>query len=201
MFHIHFISLNKVWIDEIQRLFINISNIKITYDNIENYKVTDGDVFVSPCNSLGQMSGGIDYSLSRKMFATCETAVRNRIQNLSTKTILGRPYLDIGSALYIPLRQYNVSLIVAPTMFYPEDVSTTQNAYISFLAALMMMKKYNSNDSTYTLIATSHCCGFGYMDPIESANQMYTAYTDFITNKISEHSDSVNIPDFLKLSN
>jgi O-acetyl-ADP-ribose deacetylase (regulator of RNase III) len=201
MFRIHFISLNNAWIQEIQTLFANIQNIQITHGNIEKYREKDTDVFVSPCNSLGQMSGGIDYSLSRKMFPTCETIVRNRIKKLSTKTILGRSYLDIGSALFIQLKYYDVGLIIAPTMFTPEDVSTTKNAYISFLAALMMMNKYTQTDSNkYTLIATSHCCGFGCMDPIVSAQQMYDAYMDFSNGVVHEHPDSADISDFIKIA-
>lgn len=199
MFRIHFVSLNRIWIDEIQKRFGENPLIQFTCGKLETLPVFDNHVFLSPANSFGQMTGGIDYTLSRVIFPGCEAHVRNRLQLCPTKTILGRSYLDIGSALYIPLPTYRSALIVSPTMFFPEDVSTTMNAYISFLAALLLMKKVHVSDES-VLVATSHCCGFGCMDPAESARQMYDAYMDFTQNRINEHTESVSAPDFVKLA-
>lgn len=200
MFQIHFVSLDHLWIEEIQRWFGINPRIQITHGNLQDIPLTKHHTLVSPCNSLGQMTGGIDYVLSRILLPGCEAYVRNRIRLCPTTTILGRHYLDIGSALYIPLSTYQSSLLVAPTMFTPEDVRTTQNAYLSFLAALHMMKKWHSDqDSDKILVVTSHCCGFGCMDPVVSAQQMVKAYEDFVQNRVHEHTDSQSVSDCFKL--
>jgi hypothetical protein len=46
------------------------------------------------------------------------------------------------------------------------------------LAALAVFDKQRDM-CDYTLVVTSHCCGYGCMDPLESAHQMHTAYVDF----------------------
>jgi O-acetyl-ADP-ribose deacetylase (regulator of RNase III) len=181
MFNLHFVSLNKVWIEEILTLFDKEPNINITFGHIESIDYGNSlHVFVSPCNSLGQMNGGID-AIYSELFPDCETLVRNRIAMLPTKTALGRSYLDIGAAIVVPLEAQQTALIVAPTMFYPENVSDTMNALTSFLAALLMMEKYTKNKpDLYTLVVTSHCCGIGGMNPETSAQQMYLAWQEFV---------------------
>lgn len=62
-------------------------------------------------------------------------------------------------------------------MFLPHDVSTTQNAFHSFLAALLVWQKVGIYR---TLVATSHCCGYGKMTAAESARQMRRAYDVFV---------------------
>lgn len=198
MFNLHFVSLTKAWIEEILTLFDKEPNINITFGHIESIDYDPTHVFVSPCNSLGQMNGGIDAVYSQ-MFPGCETLVRNRIAMLPTKTILGRSYLDIGSAIVVPLMTHQTTLIVAPTMFYPEDVSGTMNALTSFLAALLMMEKYTKyKPDIYTLVVTSHCCGVGGMNPETSAQQMYLAWQEFTqgakeASETREYSDIVTI--------
>ncbi len=151
--------------------------------------------FVSPANSLGFMDGGIDYMLSRRIFPGIQTAVQLRIAAAGYKTALGRSFLPIASAIWIPTPSVpSCGLIVAPTMFLPHDVSGTQNAYWSFLAALVLHRKVSPDK---TLIVTSHCCGYGKMPADESAEQMFRAYEDFVAGRVpddSGDSDSVELP-------
>ena len=49
------------------------------------------------------------------------------------------------------------------------------------LAALTLFHKHYKSDEELTLVATSHCCGYGCMDSVESARQMHTAYLDFVS--------------------
>lgn len=142
--------------------------------------------FVSPANCLGFMDGGIDYVYSRKMFPGCEKQVKQKILSLGFKTLLGRPYLPIGSAFCVSVSE-STSLICAPTMFLPHDVSSTRNAYLSFLAALLVFQKTAVYE---TLVVTSLCCGYGKMSEVESAKQMRQAYDDFLQKKIPIDSSS-----------
>ena len=171
---LHFVSMNQEWTSEIQKLFPE-QNVKVTCGDVQTIP-TDSAAFVSPANCLGFMDGGIDYVYSRKMFPGCEKKVKETIREIGCKTSLGRSYLPIGSAFAVPVGE-TTGLICAPTMFLPHDVSKTRNAYLSFLAALLVFKKVNKYK---TLVVTSHCCGYGKMSAETSAKQMRQAYDDFL---------------------
>jgi O-acetyl-ADP-ribose deacetylase (regulator of RNase III) len=185
-----FVSLNQKWIDSIKPLFPDSEAICGDVQTIPREQTT----FVSPANCLGFMDGGIDLVYSRKMFLGCEQTVRQTIREIGLQTLLGRPYLPIGSALGIPVGE-TTSLICAPTMFLPHDVSETRNAYHACLAALLCWKKMKSDT---TLVFTSHCCGYGKMNEEESAKQMRDAYDDFSSGRVpedsSQRSDTVLLP-------
>lgn len=168
-----FCSLNVEWITEVAKLFPEFSH---TTNRVETLS-RDSVAFVSPANCLGFMDGGIDYVYSRDMFPKCEKIVKSEIGRLGFKTNLGRPYFPIGSAFCISVGD-TTGLICAPTMFLPHDVSTTRNAYHSFLASLLVFRKVALYE---TLVVTSHCCGYGKMSAAESARQMREAYDDFIS--------------------
>lgn len=174
---IHFISLNEEWVKEIKHLFgKNPEKFEFTFGDIRSIP-TNGTIFVSPANSLGFMDGGIDDVL-RKMLPGIEQRVKQKIASLRIKTILGRFYLPVGSAIF--LTHGDSAMISAPTMFLPHDVSSTQNAYHSFLAALILAEKHPEYQ---TLAVTSHCCNYGRMDPKVSAFQFRQAYFDFSRKK------------------
>jgi O-acetyl-ADP-ribose deacetylase (regulator of RNase III) len=176
---LHFISLNHEWVDEMKKLTFDNSNISCSVQNIRDLDPTN-KIFVSPANSLGFMDGGIDYVLSRNMFPGIEPRVKEKIASLGFLTAGGRPYLAIGSATYLPIDHKESGLIVAPTMFLPEDVRKTQNAYHSFYATLSLWEHLGQNKD---LVVTSHCCGVGCMSAYDSAEQMFKAYTVWLNKK------------------
>lgn len=152
----------------------------------------DGAAFVSPANSLGHMDGGIDLIFSREMFPGCEALVKSRIRDLHETTLLGRPYLRVGSAVWNMVRENTAltegctqpkgcALITAPTMFLPHPIPHTRNVYWAMQAALLAMKKIESATSgdIDTLVVTSMGCGVGCMDPEESALQIRDAWREY----------------------
>ncbi len=186
---LHFISFNQIWLDEIKKFF---PEALITNETVENIPRTS-TAFVSPANCLGFMDGGIDFVYSRKMFLGCELEVKKVIKNLGHTTSLGRNYFPIGSAFCIEVGE-STGLICAPTMFLPHNVSTTRNAYLSFLASLLVFQKINMYKlhKFTTLVITSHCCGYGKMNEVESAKQMYQAYQDFLSGNHPPDSSNLN---------
>lgn len=174
---LHIISLNKE--------FVRLTIIRF-YGRalVEVRDICDveraGRIFVSPANSLGIMDGGIDRPLSRVMFPGCEGAVQKAIVALDHKTALGRRYLRVGSALWVPVGP-TTALISAPTMFLPEDVSDTQNAYWAFMATLMLAERMyvESRGSLHTIVCPSLCCGYGKMPAAVAVEQMGRALDDF----------------------
>jgi O-acetyl-ADP-ribose deacetylase (regulator of RNase III) len=171
-----FVSYHKDWVKEIRRLFPDAEVICGDVQAVPRERTA----FVSPANCLGFMDGGIDRVFSRTMFPGCEAKVKRKILEIGFKTLLGRHYLPIGSAFCVPVGAAGqaTGLICAPTMFLPHNVARTQNAYHSFFAALAVFHKLEGQYDT--LVATSHCCGYGGMDAPVSAEQMREAYDDWI---------------------
>jgi len=145
-------------------------------------------VFLSPGNSLGFMDGGVDYALSRLMFPGCQSALRARIAMMGMETALGRPYLRVGCAASLSFPEDGAYLIAAPTMFLPHNVSATNNAFHAFYAALGalsgLLTREVSRDRVVTLVCPALCCGYGKMNPFESARQIYAAYKAFSSSPV-----------------
>lgn len=173
---LHFVSLCDAWVDEMRTRFKSDANVLVSCTDIQNIPLSN-TVIVSPANSLGFMDGGIDKTLSRDMFPGLEEVVQARIYEHGVTNAFGRYFLPVGSACCVTMD--SAIIIVAPTMFQPMDVSYTQNAYWSFLAALLLFDKLRKHDDDLCLVVTSHCCGYGRMNPTESAKQMRAAYEDF----------------------
>jgi O-acetyl-ADP-ribose deacetylase (regulator of RNase III) len=174
-----FISLNKKFIEKIK-----LYNFESYLMNIQDYVPKRKTYYVSPANSLCFMDGGIDLVLSRTIFPNIEKEVKKIVKELNITTKLGRPYLPIGSSIIIDSisNKYisNKSLIVAPTMLLPQDVSKTNNAYIatiSILYNILINKQENLND--IDIIFTSLCCGYGKMDEDDSIKQILKGIQDY----------------------
>ena len=174
---LHIISLNKEFIQLATARFTGKALVEVR--DIRDVE-REGRIFVSPANSLGFMDGGIDKPLSREMFPGCERAVRAAIASLGYKTALGRAYLRVGSALWVPVGP-SIALISAPTMFLPHDISETQNAYWAFMAILMLADRIysSSGGSLHTIVCPSLCCGYGRMPAAVAVDQMWRALEDF----------------------
>ncbi len=168
-----FISLNDSFTEKIKKYGYNAKTMKI-----EDYVPNKKTYYVSPANSLCFMDGGIDLALSRIIFPNIEPRVKNIVKNLNNKNLLGRYYLPIGSSIIIDTS--NHSLVVAPTMLLPQDVSTTKNAYYATMAVLyniIINKKEDLNN--IDIIFTSLCCGYGKMNDDESIAQITQGINDY----------------------
>ncbi len=193
LFNLRFVSLNNRWILAMKTLFNDDINVSVELADISCIS-NDGIAFVSPGNCIGYMDGGIDVVLNTKLFPNIQRDVQKKIKEVGKTTALGRKYIEVGSAVLVP--KGTSALICAPTMFQPEDVSNTNNAYDSFMAALLMITKYNRITGTQikTLVVTSHCCGYGRMLETTSALQIHNAYIDFIRGKFSKEIDRFDDP-------
>ena len=138
--------------------------------------------YVSPANSLGFMDGGIDYTLSRIMFPGVEGRVKAAIEAHGIPTMLGRPHLPIGRAVVVPALDLRMEdpprlvLVAAPTMWLPQDVRGTHNAYSAMHAALTAAKSAGVD----RLIVPGLCTGCGMMTAAEAISQMKLAHRDFL---------------------
>jgi O-acetyl-ADP-ribose deacetylase (regulator of RNase III) len=191
--NIHFVSLDKEFIEHVKDLFGEKEGIQYTVGDIQQIP-RRGRAFVSPANALGFMDGGIDLVLSRKMFPGCEAKVKEMIAHIGQKSQLGRPYLRVGSALWFEVGP-QTALISAPTMFLPHDVSETQNARLAMEAILVAGKKIAeaTNGIIHTLVVTSLCCGVGRMDAEQAAIQIRAAVRRFEIGEIPNEVEDLGV--------
>jgi O-acetyl-ADP-ribose deacetylase (regulator of RNase III) len=199
MFRIKFVSKNLQWIQEIRSRFYDCPQILAIHGDIADCP-KENTVFVSPANSYGTMNGGIDSVLNERVFPGVEGLVKDKIASLGIQTALGRPFLPIGCAVFVKTGATS-GLIAAPTMVSPRSVAETNNAFLSFLVALTMMKKYREKTQQEsiltTLVVTSHCCGYGEMDEEVSAQQMRAAYDEFMSEIFRYEIDKYDAPDVM----
>jgi O-acetyl-ADP-ribose deacetylase (regulator of RNase III) len=134
--------------------------------------------YVSPANSLCFMDGGIDHVLSTIIFPNVEKEVKSIVRQLGITSIVGKPYLPIGSSIIID--RGNKSLVVSPTMLLPQNVSNTKNAYYATMAVLynvLVNRKEKIDD--VDILFTSLCCGYGRMEEDISVQQTIQGIEDY----------------------
>ena len=171
-----FISLSETYTKKIKQYGFEAKTMKIQ-DYIPN--PNNKTYYVSPANSLCFMDGGIDYALSRIIFPNIEIEVKNIVKQLGITSIVGKPYLPIGSSIIV--NKGNKSLIISPTMLLPQNVSNTKNAYYATMAVLyniLINKKENIEE--IDIIFTSLCCGYGKMEEDVSIQQIIEGIKDYI---------------------
>uniref|UniRef100_A0A6C0EPI7 Macro domain-containing protein n=1 Tax=viral metagenome TaxID=1070528 RepID=A0A6C0EPI7_9ZZZZ len=171
-----FISLSETYSEKIKQHGFESKTMKI-----QDYvpKPNKKTYYVSPANSLCFMDGGIDYALSRIIFPNIEVEVKTIVKQLGITSIVGKPYLPIGSSII--LNKGDKSLVVSPTMLLPQNVSNTQNAYyatMSVLYNILINQKENIED--IDIIFTSFCCGYGKMDEDVSILQIMDGIKNYI---------------------
>ncbi len=138
------------------------------------------DALVSPANSFGDMSGGLDKAIDD----FCEGAAQVTVRNAIGEQHLGE--LAVGNALIVPMdtKRYPF-LVVAPTMRIPGNVKDSINAYLAMRAALVAIAQHNSRapQPIRSVAVPGMCTGVGGMPPGESAEQMRVAYDMVIRKK------------------
>jgi hypothetical protein len=91
-----FISLSDSFTKKIEKHGFEAKTMKI-----QDFIPTKKTYYVSPANSLCFMDGGIDYALSRIIFPDIEKEVKKIVRQIGITSIVGKPYLPIGSSIII----------------------------------------------------------------------------------------------------
>ncbi len=137
----------------------------------------DHDALVSPANSFGDMSGGIDQQIDDFHQGAAQRAV--------TSAIAERFYgeLPVGMALVVELPGRRLPfLVAAPTMRVPGNVAGTINAYLAMRAAFVSVVQHNEKATRLirSVGVPGLCTGVGGMHPEDAALQMRAAYDAII---------------------
>jgi O-acetyl-ADP-ribose deacetylase (regulator of RNase III) len=136
---------------------------------LNDYKV---DMIVSPANSFGDMTGGIDLVYS-KIDKYIETNVKTAIKDLKIVGNYGC-YLPVGKNIIVKFNHKNCScLICAPTMFTPGSIKGTANVYTMMYGLLT-----NKFKKDITIACPGLGTGVGKMNSEESACGVLKALND-----------------------
>ena len=170
-------DLAKAWTKE--RRDIEGIEIKIMANtNILNVERKQNMAYVSPANSFLFMDGGIDYVYSRMMFPKVESRLKSALMKRKQKTSLGRDFLPIGNAIIVDAdTDSKIYMIAAPTMFFPQNVDKTHNAYHSTYAAL---KLAIDCCKVSEIVFCGMGAGIGGISPSDCAKQMWDAIYDVV---------------------
>lgn len=191
---IKFITLNEIFAEKIKTYGYESGII-----NIQDYVPNKKTYYVSPANSLCFMDGGIDLALSRIVFPNIEPEVKKIVKQLGITNILGRNYLPIGSSII--LDKGDKSLVVAPTMLLPQNVSKTKNVYYATMAILhnILINKQEYVENV-DIIFTSLCCGYGKMNEDESITQILDGINNYANYepKIINNNIVINEPNLFE---
>lgn len=147
-----------------EKYFADVPNVKIMNGDICKAEV---DAIVSPANSFGFMTGGLDLYLSIRF----GPQVSRRIQRILKEEF--ERELFIGEAITVPTNDATCpNIICAPTMIVPMDISKTINVFLSTRGAIL-----EANGQDFQSIAIPAMgLGVGRVPPLVCAKQMRAAY-------------------------
>ena len=223
-----FLDLNKDWKKTCTKIYDEIGlqtpwksehcQTEILWDEIDirnvkkKYPSQRSCAFISPANSFGAMDGGIDKIYS-DMFVG-PPRIQRLVQNLIREETIyyddsatNLPILPVGSGMMVPVPKNEYTFLISvPTMFMPDDVSGSENAYYATLAALHLTQKYNSSihinthtirfgemekdrEKIDTLYIPGMCTGTGNMTLDTAINQMMRAVKDWENSIHSDQND------------
>lgn len=140
----------------------------------------DADAIVSPANSFGDMSGGIDKAIDDSFNGELQPAVAAAIRDM----YFGE--LPVGTAIIIPTAGMRYSyVIVAPTMRIPGSVERSINAYLAMRAVLCNVVRFNESQSNgiRSVLVPGLGTGVGGLTPADAAEQMRTAYDNILSSQ------------------
>ena len=150
--------------------FREFDQVEVIHGDILKLK---SDALVSPGNSFGEMSGGLDRTIDNFYNGKAEKMATDRIRS----DYMGE--LPVGCSVVLEMNTKRFPfLILAPTMRIPGIVKSSHNAYLAFRGSLVAIAKYNQHRERKirSVAIPSMCTGVGGMDPKVSSLQMMKAF-------------------------
>jgi O-acetyl-ADP-ribose deacetylase (regulator of RNase III) len=160
--------------DRLHYHFDRVAAVEVVQGNLLDL---DCQAIVSPANSFGDMSGGIDKAIDDFHGGQAQRRVMAAIR----EQFLGE--LPVGAALIVevPGRRFPF-VIAAPTMRIPGSMRGSINAYLSMRAALVAVLRHNAAGGMpiRSLAVPGLGTGVGGLDHDEAAGQMRVAFDNVI---------------------
>jgi len=138
----------------------------------------DAEALISPANSFGFMTGGIDLHYKNYFGQAIEDDLRTKIASeFNHELLVGQStFVEIFNPPQLIKYKY---MIAAPTMRIPENVSHTINAYLAAKAALLVALNINAESIVFPGLGT----GTGNMLPEDCAKQVNAAINYVLVEK------------------
>lgn len=138
----------------------------------------DAEALVSPANSFGFMTGGIDLHYRNYLGQSIEDDLRRDIDlNFCHELLVGQAtHVKVFNSPQLVKYKY---MIAAPTMRVPENVSHTINAYLAVKAALIEALCIKVSSIVFPGLGT----GTGGMLPEDCAKQVNAAINYVLVEK------------------
>jgi O-acetyl-ADP-ribose deacetylase (regulator of RNase III) len=159
------------------RVFAGEANVEVCHGNVLHLAA---GALVSPANSFGDMSGGVDKAIDDFFGGQAQT----RVQAYIREAFLGEMPVGVAAILPMPPGQFPF-LIVAPTMRIPGYAGKTINAYLAMRAILVAIIRHNQTDARpiHHIAVPSLCTGVGGMPYGEAAGQMHAAVENVLKGR------------------
>jgi hypothetical protein len=221
MFKIHFVSENEQWLQELKTQFQTVPLSSVTFSRRFMHTIPkEGSVFLSPITSYG-MSESEDFNeqIQKQMFPDYRRKVTRKIKEIGSKDfITGHYCLPVGSAVLTQMGG-NTAILTTATIVSETSFIKKRSIYNAFMAALLLMKKYNSLAKLDTNFGCKLKKAFGYsyqtvpfttlvvpsmyhnLSIQDAVSEIRRAYDNFILGDVpQEHSFHLNPKLFLSLS-
>lgn len=168
---LHLVDINKEMCEEFQKHFSPYSNVQVWNQPFET--LPEFDVMVSPANSYGQMTGGID----KYIIEFFGQQLMDRVQEHIIQNYAGEQ--PVGTSFIIETHnEQHPYLAHTPTMSVPKSIVGTDNPYRAMKAMLLAVQYHNLTQERK--IRSIACSGLGTMvgkvEPRIAAKQMALAY-------------------------
>jgi len=163
-------EMTDAWLDA----FFGVEAVEILQGDLLE---TGADAVVSPANSFGDMSGGVDKRIDDYYRGAAQEAIVQRIG----EEFLGE--LPVGMATIVPMSNTRIPFVIAaPTMRTPDDVSKTVHAYLAMRAVLVAVHRHNAHQEApiRVIVLPGLCTGVGRMPHSVAAYQMRAAYDNIV---------------------
>lgn len=143
-------------------------------------QISSCDCIVAPSNSYGIMVDKDKNKNYQTILKTVNLLLNNiepRVKNIINNIYYGEQ--PVGTSFLVETNDKRFKYMAhTPILCYKENISQTNNAYISFRALLVAILNHNkvSNNKIQSIVCSSFCTGSGRMNPERAARQMRVAY-------------------------
>ena len=141
-------------------------------------------VVVTPTNSEGDMSAGLDRQL-RSMFPGLEERLQSYIRTLPSRR------LKIEASVWIETGNGDYPFVVfSPTFRTRWDLATPNRVYRAAFAVFRSAQAYGSVSTVQTLLIPGFGTGVGGLDPLVASRRVFQAYCRAIETPIESPTTS-----------
>lgn len=175
-----FFDINKDKIKKYKNILDTInskSHVKVEFYNAELRELIDNkkiDIIISPANSYGVMTGGIDIDIV-KLDSTIQQKVYAKVKESHYLDMDEERYIPVGTCQCIKVN-HSLSLLIAPTMKHPKDISESNNVLLAFNAIMIFLENATYHNKNLTIACPCLGTGCGSMDAETSAKQILTVF-------------------------